>query len=234
MTNLEEKIKKEISSARPIPKWESASFYILKDVGIILLWLVSIFLVGLIINIMIRFHHWENIFIDHRFFAPALLSFPFELVILLIFLIVIQYFFIRKVHFIYRLPKAIIIAVIIIALSLGFILAQGVGLNLFLSQKPAIKGIYRNEGRFFGRGALVINGEVVEVQDDKLKIKDNFGRVTEIKINEQTRKIGETNYEIGNFVRVMMARGQDNMALTICNLAEDFFGCRGQMKPPMY
>jgi len=245
MTNLEEKIKTEIKKVKPTEKWEIVGLSTLKDAGLILLWLIIVFLIGMIFNIFINFRLWENIFVNRHLFAPGLMMLPYELFIILVLLFLATYFLVKKVHLTYRLPKTIIISILIVSSAAGFILAQYSGFNHFMFQRPGIRQFYQQEGKLINRHQPIFVGSIIEQNKDKITLEDQNGQLYYIVLSHETRIIGEANYEVGDLVRVVgYDQDKEIQALTICKLEQDFWGCRGGKspqvkgirtpKPPMY
>lgn len=202
MENLTEKINKRIKNTKFIPRWEFISWEIFKDASIILLFILTVFLLGVTIYIADSYNPLTQIHLESAYLWHSFLTVPWELFIVITGLFVALYFLVRKIHFVYRFNPLVIIASIIILAAVGFLAAETTGLNNTLSKTMPVKNIYLNQGRLVAktRGIITI-GKIKAVQNGNLIVVDNLGNIWTVVIS-RTSILGERVIRIGDTIRI--------------------------------
>ena len=189
MTKLEDKIKKEIKSVKPVPFWEFFVFSASKDVLILFLWFISVLLAGMIFDVIVNFRQGDNLFVADKVSLSGFLMLPYELMVILLLLLLASYYLIKKVHLFYRFTRVTLLCVLAVSLALGFLLAQYTGFNRLVFLGPGIQTFYKEEGRIIDRGEKIIIGQVVDNSIGQIKVIDQTGKIYQLTINNQTRLI---------------------------------------------
>ena len=236
MTNLEEKIRKQIETKKPKPYWQFLGIDITRELLILAGWAISVFLLGAIIYIICNFSPLLPLPMPRSvYYLRLFFGLPWELIVLLVIIITGGYLLSKKVSTLYRKPYILVI-IIIVSLAGGYFAAEASGINEFIANKTIASQLYERQGRFLpgGRGLVTI-GKITEIGEETIQIEDPTDKVWTVKINNDTKI--KTGLKTGILVRVIGAREDSTIeAINISNEIPRRGACQGrhcQLPPPM-
>lgn len=225
--NINQKIKEKICRARLKPKWQFLTCQIFIDVILIVAWILSVFVIGIIIYLLSHYNPWASLPKGFFYFLQACKDLPWELILVLLFLVVAIYFTSRKSYFIYRLNSLVILAIIVASLAIGYYVAEKMGLHENISQAPIAKQIYTRQGKVFlvSRGVVII-GEIKGAKNNHMIIADDDKKQWEISFDKKTIFITGKNFNINEIIKINGIRKEANhiQALTVQKLDASWRG----------
>ncbi len=203
MKNLKDKIKEKIKKEKPNPKWQYTTNEILKNLILIILWISIVIGIGAFTYILIHYNPWTKVPYAFKYFWNNLFGLPWEFMIILGILIIISYYLVKKIHFIYRLNRWLIVGIILLSLILGYFIAEKIGINQKIANIELIRKIYQSQGKLIQtkRTAIVI-GLITEIDKEKLTIKDTAGYNWSVVIDKNTIFPQGSKFFLGEIVKI--------------------------------
>jgi len=147
---------------------------LLQDLLLIVAWVGSVIVIGMIIYIISKYNPWENLPKGFNYYLEALKSMPWELIIILFTLVIVIYFILKHINFAYRINQWGVFGVIIVSLAVGYAIAEKIGIHENIAKAPVAKNIYARQGKIFlvSRG-VIITGEIKGTENNSLVIVDD-------------------------------------------------------------
>lgn len=203
MSKLSKKIKNKIKLTTPKPKWQFTLKVILIEVGFATLWILAVIGLGVLVYVLIHYSPWEYLPRNFKYFWQGFLGLPWELLIICAIFIVISYYLFKKINFMYRWDKWLLVGIIVLSLVGGYLIAESAGINKKIAQIPSANKIYKQQGRLIQakRGTVII-GSLAGVKKEYIVIKDLNGNIWQIVIDKSTYFPQGKKIILGEIVRV--------------------------------
>lgn len=205
MTNIEQLIRERIEKVKPRAKWQFWGIEISRDVAIVICWLVSVMLLGIVMYVIFHDNPWTGLPRGGRYIWRGIIGLPWELIGLLIVATVLAYYLSRRSHELYRLAPWMLGGIMLGTVISGYLLAESAGFNAIVSRHPWINEIYCQSGQLFAsdsRGSSII-GVVETIDEDILTVRDATPTLWRVSINDSTQFNNRQSLTTMRFVKVI-------------------------------
>jgi len=203
MTNLEDKIKKGIKTKKPKPYWQFLGVDISRELLVLAGWIVSVFLLGAIIYIIVNYSPLPSISRPVHFLW-LFFSLPWELMTIFTAIVIGVYLLSKKISTFYRRPYVLVV-ILVASVAGGYFATEFSGINEWLANETLANSLYERQGRFVpGTRGLVTIGIVTQIDEDNIQIKDARGKTWTVEMDKDCKI--ETELKSGVPVRVLGLR----------------------------
>jgi len=205
MSKLSEKIKSRVKKLKPRPKWQFVGYNLAKEIVLVALWFLTATGVGMVIYILSHHNPWEFLPLKTKTFWQGFVGLPWEMVIILAGLMVLIFLITRKIRFVYRNSPWVILALICISITVGYLVIEKIGLNKTIGSSEMAQEIYRRGGKLISseRGPILV-GKIEDFKEPTRLwiLKDGYNNSWKVIITSQTRFPLKSQFSKGDVVKV--------------------------------